>query len=171
MKAVKVILGIIIFISLVFFSTGLVVKENKYSLSVEVDKPLSEAFTAFNDLSKIQKWIPEIKKIDTIQFNTGISGSKFEMVVNNQGKEITMQEKVLVFVANEKVTLYFDAEGMLKTDEYLFKEENGKTQITLNASFVSEDSYLLSCVFPYFKGTVKGIDEQYLNNFKTYIEK
>ena len=171
MKAVKIILGIIIALSVVFLATGLVIKESSYSATVKVEEPIDDVFTMFNDISLIQNWIPEIKSIDTIQFNPGITGSRFKMVVDNQGKEVNMEEKVLAFIDNEKVTLYFDAEGMLKTDEYIFTKENGTTVITLNASYRSEDSYILSCFFPYFKGTLQEIDQQYLNNFKAFAEK
>ncbi len=41
----------------------------------------------------------------------------------NQGQEITMTEKVMAYVQNEKVTLFFDAENMLKTDDYVFTEK------------------------------------------------
>lgn len=170
MKAVKIILGIIIGLSVLFFATGLIVKENKYSVDVTVNKPLTETFLLFNDMSKLQEWIPDIKSIDTIQLNTAVTGSIFEMVVDNKGQEVTMKQKVLAFIPNQKITLFVDAESMLKTDEYIFSEENGNTTITLNSKFVSEDSYILSCVFPYFKGTLKGIDQSYLNNFKTLIE-
>lgn len=171
MKAVKIILGIIIALTIVFFATGLVVKENNYKAEVLVDKSVSETFILFNDISKIKNWIPEIKSIDTIQFNSVITGSRFKMVVDNQGQEVTMEEKVLAFIPNKKVTLFFDAEGMLKTDEYVFTSKDGKTMISMNSSFKSEDSYLLSCVFPYFKGTLKDIDQQYLDNFKAFAEK
>lgn len=170
MRAVKIILGIIIVVSIIFFSTGLVVKENKYDVSIEVNRPLSEVFLKFNDLSQIKKWIPEIKSIDTLNFNPGITGSKFKMAVNNQGEEIVMEEKVLAYIQNEKVTLFFDAEGMLKTDQYIFTDQEGKTLIQLNSTFKSENSYILSCVFPYFKGIVKSQDEQYLANFKAFAE-
>lgn len=170
MKVVKIILGIIIFFTIVFFSTGLVIKENTYSAQVFVNKPLEETFSNFNNVSTMKNWIPEIISIDTIQFNYGITGSRFKMIVNNKGQEITMEEKVLAHIPNEKVTLFFDAEGMLKTDQYEFSEENGMTKITLKATFKSEDSYILSCVFPYFKSVLRNIDQQYLENFKVFAE-
>jgi hypothetical protein len=81
-----------------------------------------------------------------------------------------MTEKIMAYVPNEKVTLFFDAENMLKKDDYLFTEEKGVTTITLNASCQSE-SFLMACMFPYFKGTFKAQDQSYLNNFKTFLEK
>ena len=81
-----------------------------------------------------------------------------------------MTEKVLAYVENEKVTLFFDAENMLKTDDYAFTENDGKTTIILNSSCKS-DSYIMACLFPYFKGTFQEQDQSYLNNFKEFMEK
>ena len=59
---------------------------------------------------------------------------------------------------------------MLKTDDYVFTENNGVTTVTLNSSCQS-DSYIMACVFPYFKGVFKEQDQAYLDNFKAFIEK
>ncbi|MEQ6124806.1 SRPBCC family protein [Pseudotenacibaculum sp. MALMAid0570] len=170
MKAVKIILYILVALTLIFFGTGLVVKESNYTMEIEINKPLSETFKIFNDQSTISEWIPEITKIEAINEKPGITGSEYRITMDNEGQVMTMKEKVLAFVENEKVTLYFDAEGMFKTDDYSFVSEGSKTKIILNVAYQGK-SYILNCVFPYFKGTFKGIDQKYLENFKEFAEK
>ncbi|MFD2566026.1 SRPBCC family protein [Pseudotenacibaculum haliotis] len=170
MKVVKVILIILVVLTLIFFGTGLVVKENNYSLEVEVNKPISETFRLFNDQSKTKEWIPEFQKVEVINEKPGVTGSEYRITVDNNGQTITMKEKVLAYVENEKVTFYVDSESVLKTNDYSFTSEGGKTKIKLDVTYQGE-SYILSCVFPYFKGTFKGIDEGYLQNFKAFAEK
>ena len=80
-----------------------------------------------------------------------------------------MTQKIVAYVPNEKVTVFYDAENMLKTNDYIFEEKNGVSKITLNSTCRS-DSYIMACTFPYFKGTFKAQDQSYLNNFKSYIE-
>ena len=170
MKAVKIILGIVTAWVVVFFSTGLLVKETTYEVRVEIQKPLSEVFTAFNDQEKLLTWMPEIKSIEPINVKPGIVGSEYKIIVENQGKEMEMNEKVMAFIPNKKVTLFFDADDMLKTDEYNFSFSDGKTTIIKDV-ICKSNSYLMSCLFPYFKGTFTDIDQKYLEDFKTYIEK
>jgi predicted small secreted protein len=170
MKVIKIILGIIIAFSLAFFATGLIVKETTYTAEVSLKKPVKEVFKEFNDAGNIKNWIPEIKSFEVVNENVGKTGSVYKIVVMAEDQEITMTEKVMAFVPNEKITLFFDAENMLKKDDYVFTEKNGVTTITLNASCQSE-SYVMACMFPYFKGTFKEQDQAYLNNFKAYIEK
>lgn len=170
MKTIKIIIGIITFLAVGFFLTGLIVKETKYTAEVAVNKPLSEVFKVFNDSENIKNWIPEIKSFDVVNENPGKTGSVYKIVVDSNGQEITMTEKVIAFVPNEKVTLFFDAENMLKTNDYIFTEKGGVTTVALSSSCQS-DSYIMACMFPFFKGTFQEQDQSYLNNFKDYIEK
>ena len=169
MKTVKVIMTILVVLSVLFLGTGLVIKENKYSTEIEVNKPLSETFQVFSDQENIGQWIPEITKVETIDKKPGLVGSEYRITMDNEGQIMTMKEKVLAYVQDKKVTFYFDAESVLKTDDYTFSSDGNTTTIKLDVSFQAE-TYILSCMFPYFKGTFKGLDEKYLDNFKNYIE-
>ena len=169
MKTIKIILGIISAFAVAFFLTGLIVKKTDYSAEVVVNKPIEEVFKTFNNSENIKNWIPEIKSFNVVSENPGKTGSIYKIVIDANGEEITMTEKVLAFVPNEKVTLFFDAENMLKRDDYVFTSKEGVSTITLNSSCQSE-SYIMACMFPYFKGTFRDQDQSYLNNFKAYIE-
>ena len=170
MKGVKIILGIITALVIVFFSTGLIIKETTYQVKIEIDKPLNTVFSVFNNQELMKEWLTDVKSITPVNVKPGIVGSEYKMIVENQGKEMEMREKVMAFIPNKKVTLFFDADDMLKTDEYNFSFSDGKTTIIKDV-ICKSDSYLMSCLFPYFKGTFTDIDQKYLEDFKTYIEK
>lgn len=169
MKTIKVILIIISVLVVAFLATGLLIKETSYSAEVSIEKPINEVFNNFMKIDSVKNWIPDIKSVTVINENPGITGSVYGVIVLNQGQEIKMTEKIMAYVPYEKVTLFFDAENMLKKDDYLFSEENGITTVTLNARCQSE-SFIMACMFPYFKGTFQKQDQSYLNNFKNYIE-
>ena len=170
MKTIKIILGIITAFVVVFLATGLLIKETSYTTQITINKPVEEVFETFSNSENIKKWIPEIKSFEVINENIGKTGSSYKIVIENQGQNIEMTQKVIAYVKNEKLTLYFDAENMLKRDNYIFKEKNGNTVISVNTSCQSE-SYLMACMFPYFKGTFKEQDQAYLNDFKVLVEK
>ena len=169
MKTIKVILIIISTLVVAFLATGLLVQQTNYSATVSIDKPIDEVFSNFMQIDSVKNWIPDIKSVKPVNINPGITGSIYDVVVLNQGQEIAMTEKIMAYVLNEKVTLFYDAENMLKKDDYLFSEENGITTITLNAACQSE-SFIMACMFPYFRGTFQAQDQSYLNNFKTFLE-
>ena len=170
MKTIKIILGIITAFVVVFLATGLLIKETSYTTQITINKPVEEVFETFSNSENIKKWISEIKSFEVINENIGKTGSSYKIVIENQGQNIEMTQKVIAYVKNEKLTLYFDAENMLKRDNYIFKEKNGNTVISVNTSCQSE-SYLMACMFPYFKGTFKEQDQAYLNDFKVFVEK
>ncbi len=169
MKTIKVILIIISTLVIAFLATGLLVQQTNYSATVSIDKPIDEVFSNFMQIDSVKNWISDIKSVKPININPGITGSVYDVVVLNQGQEIIMTEKIMAYVLNEKVTLFYDAENMLKKDDYLFSEENGITTITLNAACQSE-SFIMACMFPYFRGTFQAQDQSYLNNFKKFLE-
>jgi len=169
MKTIKVILIIISTLVVAFLATGLLVQQTNYSATVSIDKPIDEVFSNFMQIDSVKNWIPDIKSVKPVNINPGITGSVYDVVVLNQGQEIAMTEKIMAYVLNEKVTLFYDAENMLKKDDYLFSEENGITIITLNAACQSE-SFIMACMFPYFRSTFQAQDQSYLNNFKTFLE-
>lgn len=170
MKTVKIILGIITVISVVFFATGLFIIETQYSTEITINKDLDEVFKVLTNPEETKNWIPEIKEKSIAKQTTGVTGSVYNVVVVNQDQEIKMTEQVRAYVPNEKLTLYYEAENMLKTNDYLFSKEGDATRVLLNATCKS-DSYIMSCLFPYFKGTFKAQDAQYLQNLKNYLER
>ncbi len=170
MKAIKIIVVIITILTVGFFVTGLLVKETTYTTQVKIGKPLEETFTVFTNTSQLKEWIPELISIETIDEKEGKVGSTYKMIVDNNGEELEITEKILAYIPNEKITFYFDAGDMLKTDDYQFISEGNETAIIRSTSSKS-NSYIMSCIFPYFKGAFKEIDQNYLNNFKAYAEK
>jgi len=170
MKTVKTIVIIVTILLVAFFSIGLVVKDTKYTTEIVVDKPIEEVFTAFNDIRKSDNWIPEFKSVEVIDEKLGKVGSTYKITLDNNGQEIIMKEKILAFIPNEKVTLNYSVEGMLKMNDFNFVAQENKTKITQKSTCKST-RYLMSCMFPFFKSKFKVQDQGYLNNFKSYIEK
>jgi uncharacterized protein YndB with AHSA1/START domain len=170
MKGIKIMLGIVTVLVILFFSTGLLMKETTYQVRVEINKPLSEVFRAFNDQESMKYWLSEVKSIAPINVKPGIVGSEYNITVDNNGQTIIMKEKILAYIPNKKVTVYFDAEDMLKTADYNFSEVSGNTLI-INDVVCKSESYMMSCMFPYLKGFFTDMDQKQLENFKAYVEK
>ena len=58
MKTVKIIITFLVILTVVFFGTGLIIKESSYSTKITINKPLEETFKMFNDTETITKWNP-----------------------------------------------------------------------------------------------------------------
>ena len=169
-RILKLLGGLILLLLIVFFATGLVVKETKYQVSTTINKPVEEVFEVFNDQSKLREWIPSVKTFEAIEEKEGKVGSTYRMVVDNQGEDFEMIERITAYEENKRVGLEFDAQGMLKTDEIVFTSEGTSTTITNNASSKGTD-YFHKCLLPYFKSAMIKTDQSSLDNFKAMMEK
>lgn len=169
MKTVKIILVFLIIITTLFFTTGLIIKENTHSIHMTIHKPLEETFSLFNDLSTIPKWNPEYISIDVIDKKTGFTGSVYRIKIQHNEEEVFIKEKILAYVKNEKVTLFFDREGLIETDDFYFYSDGSSTTIKLHSNYQAK-SYILGCVLPYFRYKFKQIDKKALLNFKNFAE-
>ena len=118
----------------------------------------------------MKKWLPGIKSIEPIEEKSGMVGSTYTVIAENNGQEMKMIQKITAFIPNEKITYKFDSDQMIKTDDFNFIANGNKTKLVQNCS-VNSKSYIAACLFPYFKGTFKDLSLSYMKQLKTEVEK
>jgi uncharacterized protein YndB with AHSA1/START domain len=168
-KVFRKIALVILVLLLIFLSLGLFIPKVTYETMGELEMPKEEVFALYNDMDKIKEWIPEIVEVETLVETPDKIGSEFRMIVENNGQEMEMMERVVDFVPNEKVALSFDAGMMLKKDVFTF-EERGNTTLIKGSHEVEGSSYYTKCVFAFFKGPFQKIDQGYLDSFVKWAE-
>ena len=169
MKTVKIVITFLIILTVLFFGTGLIIKESSYTSKIIINESLEKTFSTFTDLSAKTQWNPEYNAIEVIELKPGITGSIYNIKVLHNNQTTIIREKVLAYVKNEKITLFIDKDGVVERDDYTFSSDGSHTVINLSSSYQAK-SYLLSCVLPFFKFKFKKIDEVFLNNFKRFLE-
>lgn len=170
MKTIKIILGIVSALVVIFLLTGVVITEVTYTAEIEIDKPINEVFENVANVDLMKKWLPDIKSIEAIEEKPGIIGSTYTVIAINNGQEMKMVQKITAYIPNQKITYQFDSAQMIKTDDFNFIANGNKTKIVQNCS-VNSKSYMTACLFPYFKGTFKELSLGYMNQLKTTLEK
>ncbi len=140
MKVIKIILGIIVLISLVFFSTGLVIKEIEYKTEITINKPIEKVFLVFKN------------------------AENHKLIVNKE-QNIEVKQKVLEFVPNKKITYRFNSDVMIRTEKYDFLVVENQTKIVQKTNIRSL-SYILACTFPWFKSKFEEDSKRCLKEFK-----
>ncbi len=170
MKIVKISLGIIVLLSVIFFATGLVVKEIDYTLKIVVNKPVKEVFDDFKTIDNQKKWMPELDTIEPISENPQKIGSKYRLLLMIEGKQTMMKQKILAFVPNQKIAYRFNSDVLVRNEDYLFEKQENTTKI-IQHTRIRSMSYMLACTFPWFKRNFVEGSQEYLNNFKKFVEK
>jgi uncharacterized protein YndB with AHSA1/START domain len=165
----KITIGILLLLALIFFGTGIFIKETTYKVKTTIDKPIDEVFALFNDPTQIKNWLNAIKSFEPINETKNKIGSTYKITIDNKGQDFVMTEKITAFDINKEIGIEFDAQGMLKNDFIEFSSDGNKTVITNNVS-CKGTNFMLKCTFPYFKKAFMREDQNNLDNFKNYIE-
>lgn len=169
MKVLKYLLYFLLLLLAIFLLAGLVKPKVSYETSAIVNQPMEKAWALYNDMDKIQEWIPEVKNIETITETKSKIGSLYNITVDNNGKEVVMQEDVIAFKRFDEIGLKFRADDMIKTDLTKFQSIGNNTRITTTHE-VEGANYLNKCMFAFFGPMFKKIDQSYMNNFKSWAE-
>ncbi|GGH00606.1 hypothetical protein GCM10011416_19030 [Polaribacter pacificus] len=170
MKFLKGFLRLLLLLLIVFLSTGLLVKETSYQVNTSIDRPLQEVFTHFYAKKTHKEWQPNLQSIKALDIKEGVVGSLYELNMVKTTDTIRFIEKTIAYIPNKKLIFTLHSDQLFKTDDYEFQELGSTTVITKNVVYKSED-YLMQCLFPYLKNKFITLDKNYLDNFKSYIEK
>ena len=166
-KIVLMITGILV---LGFFATGIVCDQISYSTTVTINKPVATVFEKFTDVANYPQWVPNLKSVKINKETPDKVGTVYEKEIDNKGRILKITEEIKTYVKNKEIAYFTDANITLKTDDYLFTEQAGKTTI-VKKSVVTSETYIMKCIYPWMKGTFKKMDQLPLDNFKKMIEK
>ena len=88
---------------------------SKFSVSVEVDKPIQHCWDILMDESRMAEWAIGFQSIETIEGEPMTVGSKHRMVFEERGKELVFIETVKVIDPPREFTFDLDHEVMNST--------------------------------------------------------
>lgn len=170
MKILKGFLRLLLLLLVVFLATGLLVKESSYQIRASIAKPLPQVFSAFHNKSTLKDWQPNLHSIKSNVVKEGVIGSSYHLKMTKDLDTIDFLENTIAFIPNKKITYTLTADQLFKVDDYDFEVVGDSTIITKNVVYKS-DHYFMQCLFPYLKNNFIELDQNNLDNFKTYIEK
>lgn len=168
-KIIKILLTIIALFFIVFLLAGIVKPVVEYETEITVQGALDDVWAQYNDIDNIDQWIPEIKSVTPIKETRDRVGSQYEFVIVNNGNEMTMIETITAFEPMKKLGLHFEAGTMIKDDITTFEGDYHNTTIRGKHS-CRGDNYITRCMFAFFGSMFKKIDQQYLDQFKSWSE-
>ena len=131
MKILKTIATILLVLIILFFLVGLFKSEVNYGHTIEVNKPLKEAWAVSQDDSKFDQWLKGFKSIELLSGQKNVAGSTYKVIVNpgNGQPDFEMIETLESIKEFEKVRLLFDSDVMDFDQTILFSETNSGSKI------------------------------------------
>ncbi|MBI4946944.1 MAG: SRPBCC family protein [Bacteroidetes bacterium] len=129
-KSSKIILTAILLLAAVFFSLGIFVPSLNFENRITVNKPVAQSFKIFNSPFALSEWIPGLKNVKWISGRQNEAGSKWEMIIEQDGNTYVMREELVTFKENEVFAVKMENDEMTNVMEVRFTDKGTVTEIT-----------------------------------------
>ena len=169
MKFLKILLGAIVLLALLFFGNGILNPSVSYGAEVTVDKPIKEAWAVMTDESRISDWLKDIKSIKHISGEKNTIGAVTEYTVEDNGTEMTMQETITSIQPNDHIAMTFTMDIMDMDYQVSFTEKEGKTNIR-SKSVTTGNGIFMRSMLSFMGSGMIAQEEENLNNLKKLID-
>jgi len=169
MKYLKYLLILIVVLVLVFIGKGFFTSSIAYKNEVVVNKPANESWAVMSDEANLPKWLKGFKKTELIKGTANTVGAVSKVFVEENGREMIMEETITAIKPNEHLAMTFTMDFMDMQYEIFFKENDGKTTIN-SKSTVSGNGILYKSMVSFMQGSMKEQEEENLKSLKKIIE-
>ncbi|PKQ62232.1 hypothetical protein BZG02_13010 [Labilibaculum filiforme] len=170
MKTLQKSAIILLTVFLAFVILGFFLNKQEYQLETEINRPVSEVFQLFNDRDLLSEWLTEVKSFETITETENKIGSKYKMMIDNDGKIVELIETLTAYKENEMIEMDFVANWMHKSNRFTFEKSDKGTRLIAKYSIEGTNPFAKS-LFLFFTKSFQGIDSNNLDRFKTFAEK
>lgn len=169
MKYLKILLGIIAVLAMLFIGRGILTPSISYSSEITVDKSINEAWAVMSDESKISQWLKSIKSVEHVSGEKNTVGCVTKYIFDEDGQESTVIETIKAIRPNEHITMEFAMEGVMNMDYQVdYSEKDGKTHIKSSTVTTGTGMFMRSMV-SFMTGAMQTQEDENLGNLKKLI--
>ena len=169
MKILKYVVGTLVVLFGLFLLIGVFTPSVKYTNEITIDKPVKESWAVMMDESKTDQWLTGLKSYELISGTKNEVGSKYKMIMVENGEEMEMTETITAKKDNEHMAMHFDSDIIESDLDMVFIDKEGKTYIKTNAEAKGKNAIWRS-VFALSKSHFVEGDMTVLKNMKKVIE-
>lgn len=134
-----------------------------------VNAPLEKTFTLFNDTTKMKQWMPGFVSITNISGQPNTVGSKWKLVLEQDGQLFEMTETMTAFKQNEQFAFLLENEVLSNECTISFKPNDNQTEI-ISDNVVHGNNMLWKSAFFFFKDYFRETGQTTYDNLKKMIE-
>lgn len=141
----------------------------KYTVSIEINKPLKEVVKLFTDTGNYSKWMQGLEKHEILRGSEGQLGTKSRFEFNMGKRQITMTETVIENNLPEIYTVSYEAKGVFNVVKSRFKAKSDTI-----TSYTSEQEFRFKGILKFMALlSPKAFKKQSIKNlqdFKEFVE-
>lgn len=170
-KYLKRLLTLILLLSIAFLLIGVFVPRFSYISEVDVDAPVDQAFAIFSNPSWMSEWMEGFKSIENLSGAPNEVGSRWKLVVEQEGERMELIEEVTAYKANELFAFTLDAEPLTSEVEIRFIPLDSTTTKITAVTSVRGKNILWRSLLPMFKSRMREQSQESYDKLKTVIER
>ena len=115
----------------------------KYRVSVDIDRPVEEAWEVLMDESRMGEWLEGYKSMELIEGEPLTVGSKHKMVFEENGQEMTFTETVTAIEPLKEFSFDFDHDMMSSSIQMTLESVgSASTRITNRTKFTARGFFV-----------------------------
>ena len=142
----------------------------KYSVSVEVNKPIEEAWEVLMDESKMGEWLTGYKSMELIEGEPLTVGSKHKMIFEERGNDVVLIETVTAIDPPREFAFNLDHE-LMNVSTRMTLERIGSDRTRLVSDTETRSPKLLwKIIMPFMTPQMKKRNRGDLEKLKAMIE-
>ena len=139
------------------------------NIEIEVDRPLSDVYAAFNHPDNLPRWIQGLQRTELISGEPGKVGAKTRQIYLERGRIVEMIETITAHEPEKHLSGTLEGPGINATMEVNFIDRGERTGIRFSSNFKGS-SILMSLMLPFMKGAMKKRTCGDLETFKRMVE-
>jgi uncharacterized membrane protein len=141
----------------------------KYTVEIEINKPIDEVVKLFDNEDNLFKWMEGLQSIEHLTGNPGEKGSTAKMLFKQGKREIEMIETVISLNLPEEFIASYEAKGVYNLAKVSFLPVGDN-----RTKYVTEQEFQLKGFMKVFgwvmPGAFKKQTAKYLQKFKEFAE-
>ncbi len=168
----KILLGLLLLIVLAvvaFFAPAFLKPVLTNESRVTIDKLREEAWKKFMQTENMDKWLIGFKSIELVSGEQGAVGSKYKIVIEENGQRMEAFETVKEVVENERFAFEL-ASDMVSDDIIVTFTDKGDATEVVQSETIKGKGILWRALFYWMQSSMSQRSQDNLNNLKKYIE-
>ena len=140
-----------------------------FQYEVEIDKPVSEVYRAFNNPDNMPRWLTGFQRFEPISGEPGRPGSTARHVYLERGRTVELIETITLHEPEKRFEGRLEGQGVNCAMQVEFVDKGDTTIVRARSDFRSR-SFLMSLMLPFVGKGIRERQGSDLRRFKELIE-
>jgi uncharacterized membrane protein len=136
---------------------------------IEIDRPLSEVYAAFNNADNLPRWIAGLQRTEPISGTPGQIGSKTRQIYLERGRIFELIETITAHEPMKRFDLEIAGQGVNCAIHVEFVDRGRSTLVVAGTNMRSR-SFMVSLMLPFIKGSIRKRQGGDFERFKRLLE-